>query len=279
MLIWGSNYSIIKMGLSTLDPFLLTALRFLLCAFPCIFFVKRPNGYMRVAALYGLIFGIGLWGMVNLAIDRGISPGLAALLLQLSAFFTIVWGMLFFKESIHPRQWMGMIISLIGFFVIVALTKGWNSFLGILLVLIGALSWSLCNVLIKKYRPPDLLAFIVWSSLFSAVPLFVLTYVVKGSTPFLTLPHALTGSAIFSLLFQAYITTIFGYGVWSFLLREYSAAQVAPLSLLVPIFGFASAYWLFHETLSPLKMIGVLIMLMGMGVFLTPRRFLQYIKW
>src|SRR3990167_8623358 len=104
MAIWGANYSVIKLGLDTLDPFLLTGLRFLLCAIPCIFFVKPPKGQFKIAILYGLIFGVGLWGMVNLGMYIGVPAGLASILLQLSAFFTIAWGVVFFQESISRSQ-------------------------------------------------------------------------------------------------------------------------------------------------------------------------------
>lgn len=272
MAIWGVNYAIIKLGLNSLDPFLLTALRFLLCAFPCIFFVKRPKGKMFAALLYGLIFGVGMWGMVNLGMYIGVSAGLAALLLQLSAILTIMWGIIFFGESIGRRQILGITIVLIGLFVIIIATGGWHSLSGILCVIIGAFSWSICNIIIKKTHPPDLLAFIVWSSLFSSIPLFALTYWIKGASPFLILPHELTGVAIFSICFQAYIATIFGYYVWNFLLKKHSATLVAPLSMFVPIFSFASAYWIFHETLPPIKLFAVIIMIIGMGIFLLPRR-------
>ncbi|MCX7122880.1 MAG: EamA family transporter [Gammaproteobacteria bacterium] len=269
MAIWGTNFAIIKLGLDTLDPFLLTAFRFLLCAVPGVFFVKRPKGKMWAALLYGLIFGIGLWGMVNLGMDIGVPAGLAALLLQLSALFTIAWGVFFFGESISRRQCIGIVIALLGFGAIILATGGWSSLTGTLCVIIGAFSWSLCNIIIKKTHPPNLLAFIIWSSLFSAIPLFALTYWLKGPLPFLLLPHELTGATIFSVLFQAYITTLFGYWVWNFLLKKYSVAQVAPLSMLIPVFGFASAYWMFHETLSPFKILGVVVMLIGMGIFLV----------
>ncbi len=277
MLIWGCNYSVIKLGLDTLDPFMLTALRFLLCAIPLIFFLKRPKGHMSACILYGVIFGIGLWGVVNLGIFLGISPGLASLLLQISAILTVLWGVIFLNESFTRIKYLGMVFILTGLLIIIFSTPGKTSLLSIGLILFGAFSWSLCNLIIKKNKPENLLSFMTWSSLFSALPLFILTYLVKGSTPFLHLAHDLTAQAVFSIFFQAYITTIFGYGAWSFLLKKYPVSQVAPLSLLIPIFGFLSAYWLFHETLSPIKIISVLIILLGLGIFLFPIKKLKSI--
>jgi len=61
--IWGVNFSVIKIGLSSLDPFTLSGLRFLLCAFPLVFFIKKPDVPMKYVAAYGLTFGVGLWGV------------------------------------------------------------------------------------------------------------------------------------------------------------------------------------------------------------------------
>jgi O-acetylserine/cysteine efflux transporter len=268
MMIWGANYSVIKVGLDSLDPFMLTALRFFLCALPAIFFVKPPRGKMWAAVIYGLIFGIGLWGMVNLGMYWGVPAGLAAVLLQFSAFFTILWGMLFFNDALKPGQAIGILIALVGFLIIIATSKGWTALSGVLLIILAAFSWSLCNIIIKKTQPNNLLPFIIWSSLFSAAPLFLLTYCIKGALPFILLPDELNKSAVFSLFFQAYVTTIFGYWVWSFLIKKYSATEVAPLSMLIPVFGFAGAYGMFHEVLSPIKVCGAVVMLAGMALFL-----------
>ncbi len=40
---WGVNFVVIKVGLDGLPPMLLGALRFLLVAFPAVFFIKRQT--------------------------------------------------------------------------------------------------------------------------------------------------------------------------------------------------------------------------------------------
>lgn len=69
-IIWGSNFSVIEIGLQNLEPNVLTTMRFALSAFPLIFFVKRPNVSLTVIAAYGTIFGVGLWWVVNLAMSK-----------------------------------------------------------------------------------------------------------------------------------------------------------------------------------------------------------------
>jgi O-acetylserine/cysteine efflux transporter len=66
--------------------------------------------------------------------------------------------------------------------------------------------------------------------------------------------------------------TMFGYGCWGFLLARYPAATIAPLALLVPVFGFgASALWL-GEPLESWKIIAALLVMSGLAVNLLWRR-------
>ena len=107
MAVWGVNFSIIKLGMASLDSFTLNGLRFLLCAFPLVFFVKKPELAWKYIAAYGLLFGVGVWGMVGLGIHFGASAGIASLIIQLSAFAVIVMGAVIFKEQLHKGHYAG----------------------------------------------------------------------------------------------------------------------------------------------------------------------------
>ena len=63
---WGINFSFIKLGLTSLDPFMLAVLRFFLCAIPLVFFIKKPDVRFIYVIAYGLFFGVGLWGILYL---------------------------------------------------------------------------------------------------------------------------------------------------------------------------------------------------------------------
>lgn len=276
--IWGANFSIIKLGLGTLDPFLLTSLRFLFCFIPLIFIVKKPNVRLLIIALYGLLFGVGLWGIVNLGIYSGLSPGLASLILQFSAFFTIILAALTFGERISKFQFVGIAVALAGLILILTVTTGNVSTLGALLVICGALCWSCCNIIVRKNKPDNMFAFIIWSSVFSTIPLFLITYLVKGAQPFYDLPQTINGTAAFSILFQSYITTIFGYWVWNSLMKKYPASTVAPLSLFVPVSGLITSWLVFDEHIAPGRIFAASLILSGMALFLFAKAIERYFR-
>ncbi|KAF1011705.1 MAG: putative amino-acid metabolite efflux pump [Pseudomonas fluorescens] len=120
-------------------------------------------------------------------------------------------------------------------------SQGQVSQAGLALVMISALAWSLGNVIVKVCGVREIFAFVVWASLFVPVPLLLLTWCLEGPQPLLQLSGQLTGVALFSLAFQVYGATLFCYWGWNLLLREYPVSQVAPLSLLIPVFGLCSS--------------------------------------
>ncbi|MGE8464883.1 MAG: EamA family transporter [Pseudomonas putida] len=268
--LWGCNFSVIELGLRSLDPYLLTLLRFAFCAMPLVFFVKRPAGISYgVLALYGVMFGAGLWWVVNFAMYQGLSPGMSSVFLQFSAFFTILLSSLFLGERVSGVHLCGMASAACGLIMILALGGESSTVTGVFLVLIAALAWSLCNLVVKLKRPVDMVAFIIWSSLFSVPAIFVLTVAANGWASFAVLAGGIAWEALFSVLFQSYITTILGYLVWNNLMKKYPAAQVAPLSLLVPVSGLVASYLFFGEQMSIAKAIAIGFVLLGILIFVN----------
>ncbi|QUY50614.1 EamA family transporter [Serratia plymuthica] len=245
--IWGVNFPITKLGLARIDPLLLTAIRFSFTAFPLVFFVKRPQVAMRWLVAYGLIFGVAMWALINLGISMGVPPGSAALLIQFSAFFTLGWGVLLFRESLTRPQLFGIFLAAIGLACILMGSPGKSTTFGFILVMISAVAWSVGNVIIKLSKVKQIFAFVVWASIFSPIPLLVLTWLWHGAAPFTTLLSGMRTVEVFSLAFQVYAATHFCYWGWNLLLREYPASRVAPLSLLIPVFGTISSVFIIHQ--------------------------------
>lgn len=272
-IMWGANFSVIETGLKELDPFALTFLRFLFCAFPLVFFITKPeSGSWLWVILYGVIFGVGLWWVVNFAMYNGISAGLSSVFLQFSAFFTIILSRFCFKEKLAVVHVSGMGVSLLGLVLLMLFLNQASTLTGVFWLILAALSWAACNIIIKYARPADMLSFIVWSSLFSAPSVLLLTLFLKGSGPILAIADNITLASACSVLFQSYITTILGYMIWNNLIRKYSAAIVAPLSLLVPVSGILSSHWFLQEEMSRGQLFAVALVMLGLYLFLNANK-------
>jgi O-acetylserine/cysteine efflux transporter len=249
--VWGLNFPVTKLGLADIDPLLLTALRFALAALPWVFFVERPRVAFRWLAAYGMIFGVAMWALINQGIAWGVPPGTASLLIQCSAFFTLGWGVIFFGERLGRPQLLGALLAAAGLLGIVLCSPGDASRAGLALVIGSAMAWSVGNVIIKVSKVREIFAFVVWASLFPPIPLMVLTWSLHGSAPFIALPSQLNAMTLFSLAFQVYAATHFSYWGWNLLLREYPISRVAPLSLLIPVFGIFSSMVILGQHPSP----------------------------
>ncbi|GAB7525988.1 EamA family transporter [Paraburkholderia sp. 2C] len=267
--VWGINFPVTKVGLDSLDPFVLTGVRFALAAIPLVFLVRRPSVHFGYVATYGLIFGIGMWGAINYGIAEGVAPGIASLIIQLSAFFTMFWGALLFREALRGAQIVGAVIVLIGLLGILFAQKGVHQVAGILLIVLSALAWSVGNVIIKKSGVKEIFSFMVWASLFPPVPLLLGVWITDGSRPFIVSWQNLHDIALFSLAFQVYLATHFAYWGWNSLMKLYPVSVVAPLSLMIPIFGIVTSVFLIDEQVSLPELASMVVIVFGLviGIF------------
>ncbi|CAG4893954.1 EamA family transporter [Paraburkholderia gardini] len=263
---WGVNFVVIKVGLHGVPPMLLGALRFLLAAVPAVFFVKRPRIPLRWLFAYGATISFGQFAFLFTAMYVGMPAGLASLVLQAQAFFTLLFAVMFLNERLRVQNLAGLLIAAVGLAVIGMQGGHSMTLAGFVLTLCAAVSWALGNIVTKKAGKVDLVGLVVWASLIPPVPFFVLSYCLEGPQ---RIGAALTGigaQSIFAIVYLAFIATLLGYGLWSRLLSRYPASQVAPFSLLVPIVGLASASLFLDEHLSQAQIAGAALVMAGLAV-------------
>ncbi|MBY6345725.1 EamA family transporter [Providencia rettgeri] len=277
-LVWGVNFPITKLGLLSMEPFLLTGIRFTLAALPLVFFIPRPKIPFRYVVIYGFIFGLGMWGIINYGIQVGVHPGVASLLIQLSAFFTMAWGAVLFKERLRATQLLGALIAFVGLVGIILSQGGGDATFGLVLVVLSAVSWSIGNVIIKLSGVKEIFSFMVWASLFPPIPLFLVSYWLHGAEPFMTLPETINLTSVMSILFQVYLATHFSYWGWNSLLKLYPVSTVAPLSLLIPVFGLGSSMMILGEQVSFVEALSISAIIAGLafGLYKGPGRPVSY---
>ena len=266
VIVWGTNFVVIKLALAHLPPLLLAALRFLLAFMPAAFFLKRPAIPLRSLALYGLLIGPGQFACLYIAMEHWISPGLASLVIQMQAFFTIGLAIWLAGDHLHAFQGVALALAGLGLGVIFLNAGGDATTLGVALVLVAALSWAGGNIVAKRQPAENMLAYVVWASLFSFPPLIVLSLVFEGWKAIassLAGADAMTWAAV---LYQSVGNTLFGYASWSFLLARHPAATVSPLALLVPIVGMATSALLLGEGLPLWKLLAAGLVMAGLAL-------------
>ena len=269
--IWGSNFVIIKLGLTHLPPLLFAALRFAFAAIPLVFFLPRPAVSWRNLLAYGMFIGVGQFGLLFLAMRGHISPGLASLVIQIQVFFTIFLAMRLTHERVKPRQWLALALAAAGIGVIAAHTDGNTTFAGLAMILLAALSWACGNMVVKRAGKVNMVAYVVWTSLFSVPPLFALSLIFEGWPAIINGLRAADATSWFAVVWQATANVMFGYAAWGWLLARYPAATVTPMALLVPVFGMTASSWWLGESFPAWKLIAMALVMGGLAINLLRR--------
>jgi O-acetylserine/cysteine efflux transporter len=270
--VWGTNFVVIKVALEHLPPLLFAALRFALALVPALLFVPRPTVPWRNMAAYGVFIGVGQFGLLYVAMQGHISPGLASLVIQIQVFFTIGLSMRLAGERLRGFQWLALLLASSGIFVIVLHTDGATTIVGLALVLLAAMSWAGGNIAAKQAAPENMLAYVVWSSAFAVPPLLALSFLFEGWDAMAAGIRQADAATWTAVAWQAWGNTLFGYAVWGWLLARHPAATITPMALLVPLFGMgASALWL-AEPLPAWKLAAAALVMAGLALnLLWPR--------
>ncbi|MBV1732327.1 MAG: EamA family transporter, partial [Hydrogenophaga sp.] len=271
--VWGTNFVVIRWGLDGLPPFLFATLRFTFSALPWLLFIPRPTAPWRKMAAFGVLLGVGQFGLLFLAMRSSISPGLASLVVQVQVFFTIGLSLLLMGERVRGFQIVGLLLALSGLGVIALnLDAAVVTWLGLALVLSAAFFWAGANLVVKSLGPVNMLHFMVWSSVFAVPPLLAISWFIEGPALMQRAVINATPLVWASVLWQALGNTLFGYGVWNWLLARHPAATVTPLALLVPVFGMGASALSLGESLPGWKLGAAALVLSGLAVIvLWPR--------
>jgi O-acetylserine/cysteine efflux transporter len=270
--VWGTNFVVIKSALGTLPPLLLAVLRFALALLPALWWVQRPLVGWRPLAAYGVLIGAGQFGLLYMAIDGRISPGLASLVVQTQVFFTIGLAMLADGERVRLYQWLALLLATAGITVIATHTGGDITTAGLLMVLGAALAWAGGNQVARRMGRVDMLGVVVWSSAFALPPLLALSLLAEGPARIAQALAAAGPADWTAVAWQTVGNTLFGYSAWGWLLARHPAVTVAPMALLVPVFGMGASAMLLGEPLPGWKLLAAALVMAGLALNLFGSR-------
>lgn len=271
--IWGTNFVVIKEALATLPPFLFAALRFSIAFLPAAFFLKRPAVPVSHLAIYGVLIGAGQFGVLYFAMNGFISPGLASLVVQMQVFFTVglaMWVAKDGRERLRFFQIAAAALAVAGLLTIILHNDGHTTPLGLAMVLFAALCWASGNIMGRAsaaHLPSiNMLAYVVWSSVFAVPPLLVLSLMFEGVPTMATALGSMHWSTWLAVAWQSVGNTLFGYAAWAWLLARYPASTIAPLALLVPVFGMSASALYLGEPLPVWKLTAASLIMAGLAV-------------
>jgi len=276
--IWGFNFVVMRWGLDQVPPLTLSLLRFALAAFPALLLVPRPQVPWHLLAGYGLFAFACQFGLLFSGMAAGMPTGLASLVIQIQAFFTIALAAWLQNDRPRAKQLGGALLAGAGLLLVASHLPG-GSRLGMALVVLAALSWAVANLVVKRIALDPTagagapLAIVVWGCVWSLPPLALLALVLEGPAAMLDAALSLDAGQWLGVAFQAWPTTLLAFAIWASLLRRYPAGLIAPFTLLVPVVGMSSALLLLGEPLAWWQLAGAALVLGGLALnVLTYRR-------
>lgn len=279
IVIWGLNFIAIKIGLQDTPPLLLGALRFLFAAFPVIFFLPRPPVSWSWLIALGLSINVGQFSFLFLGMKLGMPAGLASLVLQAQAFFTLFAAVLILNERWRRHHLLGLAIAGLGMGLIGAQQNTTMTAVGFGLTILASASWGIGNVIMRKATqgvPPfSMLSLVVWSGAVAIIPLALLSLLIEGPAAWQAAFAKPSLQSFGAIIYLSYLATLGGYGLWGKLLSRYPAGIVSPFALLVPVVGMSSSALLLQEALSFWQCIGAFLVMKGLIVHVFGHRWLK----
>lgn len=273
---WGLNFPATALALEHFPPFFLVALRFSIIAIPTLLFIPRPKVPFRWLLGVGLGIGTLQFAFLYLGMAAGMPSGLASIVLQASAPFTVLIAGVWLRERITARQAAGIAIAVVGLGVIAFHRSQVAALLPVVLTLCGALGWAIGNVSSRKAQAPNALHLTLWMSVIPPLPMIAVALWVEGPARIGdSLATAFTLEAlpsVLGLLYIVVVATIVGYGIWNGLLSRYPSSTVAPFSMLVPVVGVLASWAAFGEVIDLTELLGGAAVVVGVLVSSYRRR-------
>lgn len=275
--IWGSNFVAIKLSYLAFKPFAMAFWRFTLSTFPWIFFIPKPNLPWSLIIKIALFMWVGQLGFLFLGMYLGAEPGIASLMMQSHSLFTILWTVLFFNYKLHKGEIAGIACAVLGILLIASEHVGGGSMVGYALLIPSAISVSIANILFGKAgssKNDHPLALVVWSSLFTILPMFLISYFTEGPSAVWDGVLALNWPAGISMGYTVYFSTLIATALWTYLMQHHSPSVVVPFTLLVPICAMGSSAFIMDEQFSPLAIGASVLIIVGLAINQMTKRHL-----
>lgn len=262
--LWALNMIVIKLGVAELPPMLTTALRFTLVSALLVPFTRLSRKQLPGVLLVSVTFGTIHFGLLFAALEHA-EAGTSAVVIQLGAPIATLLACLWLHEPLGLVRLAGLVISVAGI-VILAAGPTLPPPLSLVLLVVSATGWAVTNLIVKQMPGIRPMTMMGWSSLFSVPQLLLASWIFEADRWGMIATAGWNGW--FSVLYSAIGSSIIAYGIWYWLLQRHSINAVVPYSMLNPLLTVLFGIVLIGDDPSPVKIIGALVMVVGVALIL-----------
>jgi drug/metabolite transporter (DMT)-like permease len=274
VLIWGANHSVVKSALSEMGPLVFSALRYAGASVLLMFLVWIMERDLSVPRRdWGLLLLLSFLGnvMYQVLYVFGLSrtsASNASMMLSTSPIFVALIGTLTRSEKIYPRNWIGILLSFLGIFVLIArsgvsITIEAEWLAGNLMMLGSTVSWAAYTVLSKRLTEKDsVLKATAWMTVIATPQLGLVALPSFLSQDW----QVVSRGSWLGLLFSAALAIAGGYVIWNISVQRLGSARTSAYSYLTPLVAVVVAWAFLGERMQPLQALGALAILVGVAL-------------
>lgn len=269
-IIWGAMFVVVKIVVDEVHPIQLVWLEYLISLVFLIGYsvIKGEKWHINWPDLR-LIFWIGIIGNTISLVAQEMGTGLSnaqtgSVITSTIPAFMIIFGWLILKEPLDKVKIFSVLIAILGVVMIVGLKMtGSNVVLGVILLILTAITWALMSVLIKKVKTYSSLQITIMSTVVAVV---CLTPFILSDLSSLTSINFAEPKVILSLLYIGAVSTAVAYVMWNKGLKVISASSSGLFYLIQPIVGSFLGWLLLGEQISVGFIIGSAMILASVWI-------------
>ena len=264
--LWGSSFPAIKIGLRYIDPYMFVFLRFFSAAiimFMILLFTRKLDIKFANKRIWGLGILNGVSYLLQYVGMAFTAASKSSLLVNLTAVWVAIISWFLLKERFGKKKLLGIILSIIGVFLITTnlnfseLAKG--MFLGDILVLSSGVGWSFFIIYNKKYidDAENSFQFMAWVLFITVIPL--IPFIPLSSNVSLNLPI----EAWFAIAYTAIFCWIVPYSLWLKGLKHISSVTSTVVLLTEVVVAIIISYFMLDEVFTLISSAGALLILLA----------------
>lgn len=276
-LLWGFNYTAIKVSNEGISPIFASTLRSAiacLCGVVYCLWKRQELFHTDVRLFHGFMAGL-LFGLEFACIYFGLlytDAARSVVFVYLSPFVVAVGAHLFLKgDRLNTMKTLGLILAFLG---VVIVFQGRpkaakpTMLLGDILQITAAFLWGATTIYIKRYMAEKIspINTFLYQLFFSIPILLAVSFILEPDWV-----KAITFPVGASLVYQSVVVAFLSYFIWFWLIHEYSVSRLSAFTFFTPIFGVLFGVVFMGEELTLSLVVGLPMVCVGI-LFVNWRR-------
>ena len=264
--LWGIGFVITKAGMEQFPPMLINGLRWSLTGLVLVWWFPIPRKFLKDLLILSII-GCTLQYSLTFSGLNIIDASSAVLLVQFEVPFGVLIAFFWLKERPSVKNVVGLIIAFSGIIVLSGSPNLEGKYLGVILVLSGAFTWSLGQVFAKPISENlNGVVITAWLGILAGPQLILASQIFEGNV----IRNIVSADyhAWLIVLYLGLLMNVLGYSIWYYVLGIYPVNKILPTMLLLPVTGVITAVIFLGERPDLKVFIGGIVILCGVGMIL-----------